>query len=256
MRKSPLRIPVQSLIEFKEQLVNDQLLDYVLFPLIALLWALHEWLRHWFGFAPQHIAASILTVIASVISVIGIIKYRKQLMRVNCRIQGENSVGQYLEQFRAYGYQVFHDVPGVRIKGKILNIDHVLIGPGGVFAIETKYQKKPTSGHCIVESDGSSVLINGVLPKPDPIKQALAQRNCLRSLLVKSTGQAFPVQPVVVYPGWLVQNKSPISTVQVLNEKMIQRLLNTSTIVLQEDQIHMAAYHLSRHIISTSKRAA
>lgn len=50
-------------------------------------------------------------------------------------------------EIRSYGfsndffrYQVFHDIPG---SGK-WNIDHVAVGPAGVFAIETKYRtKKP-----------------------------------------------------------------------------------------------------------------
>jgi len=44
-----------------------------------------------------------------------------------------------LEQMRELGYTAFHDIPGDGF-----NVDHALIGPGGVFAIETKaISKRP-----------------------------------------------------------------------------------------------------------------
>ena len=39
------------------------------------------------------------------------------------------------------GFAVFHDVPG----DKAFNVDHVVIGPQGVFAVETKGRGKPAS---------------------------------------------------------------------------------------------------------------
>ncbi|PTN31763.1 nuclease-related domain-containing protein [Desulfonatronum sp. SC1] len=63
--------------------------------------------------------------------------------RRNARLgfEGEMAVGQELNQLLANGYNVFHDYPA----GKF-NIDHVLVGPAGVFAVETKARSKPTTG--------------------------------------------------------------------------------------------------------------
>ncbi|HEX9145591.1 MAG TPA: nuclease-related domain-containing protein, partial [Candidatus Binatia bacterium] len=44
---------------------------------------------------------------------------------------GERDVGQKLEPLRKHGYQVFHD-----IIGDGFNIDHVLIGPAGIFTVQ------------------------------------------------------------------------------------------------------------------------
>ena len=38
------------------------------------------------------------------------------------------------------GYRVYHDFPGDKF-----NIDHIVVGPPGVFAVETKARSKPTS---------------------------------------------------------------------------------------------------------------
>jgi len=53
-------------------------------------------------------------------------------------IEGERAVGQFLERLREDGYHVFHD-----LTGDGFNIDHVLIGPAGIFTIETRTWSKP-----------------------------------------------------------------------------------------------------------------
>ena len=53
--------------------------------------------------------------------------------------EGERVVGELLESFTDAGWRVMHDVT-VGSRG---NIDHLLIGPGGVFTVETK---NPRSG--------------------------------------------------------------------------------------------------------------
>ena len=63
------------------------------------------------------------------------------------------------------------------------NIDHALIGPGGIFAIETKTISKPQSGKCEVSYDGNRVLVNGRAPDRDPIVQAKACARQLREML-------------------------------------------------------------------------
>jgi hypothetical protein len=54
-------------------------------------------------------------------------------------IEGEKAVGQFLERLREQRYQVFHD-----LVGDGFNVDHVLIGPAGVFTIETKTSSPST----------------------------------------------------------------------------------------------------------------
>ena len=52
--------------------------------------------------------------------------------------QGERYVAEELNRLMAFGYQAFHDVPFDNG-----NMDHVLVGPTGVFVIETKTPRKP-----------------------------------------------------------------------------------------------------------------
>ena len=75
-----------------------------------------------------------------------------------------------LEDLRAQGYAVFHDIPGDGF-----NVDHALIGPAGIFAIETKTRAKPADLAEILdtlvtlaEADrGESGRFGGRLPEGD-----------------------------------------------------------------------------------------
>ena len=58
-------------------------------------------------------------------------------------LRGERLVGEMLHSMLKDGFEVFHDFP-IEPDGKTGNIDHILVGPNGVFAIETKTYRKPT----------------------------------------------------------------------------------------------------------------
>lgn len=54
---------------------------------------------------------------------------------------GERMVGEQLDKAAIEGWRAFHDVPFSK-DGKNFNIDHVLVGPRGVFVVETKTRRK------------------------------------------------------------------------------------------------------------------
>lgn len=68
-----------------------------------------------------------------------------QKLRRDCYLGflGERALGEELNQLLANGWSVFHDAefsdnPGT----KSFNVDHVVVGTGGLFAIETKTRRK------------------------------------------------------------------------------------------------------------------
>ena len=78
--------------------------------------------------------------------------------------EGERAVGQFLERLREDGYQVFHDVVGPGF-----NVDHVLIGPAGVYSVETKTWSKPARGRATIEFDGERLHAVGGEARTEPI---------------------------------------------------------------------------------------
>ena len=159
-------------------------------------------------------------------------------------IEGEKAVGQFLERLREQGYQVFHD-----LVGEGFNVDHVLIGPAGVFTIETKTWSKPQRGDARIVYDGSTLTVAGREPDRDPLVQAKAQANWLRGLLFESTGRRMEVQPVVVFPGWFVEAASGAQrAVWVMEPKGLPAFLKNEPLRLPAEDVKLAAYHLARHV--------
>ena len=67
----------------------------------------------------------------------------KKLFNHYLGLKGERWVGDILNWMLKDGFEVFHDFP-IEPDGRTGNIDHILVGPNGVFAIETKTYRKPT----------------------------------------------------------------------------------------------------------------
>jgi hypothetical protein len=144
---------------------------------------------------------------------------------------------------RKRGYRAFHDVVG-----NGFNVDHILIGPAGVFTVETKTHSKP-KGNTHIVFDGQAVRVNGFEPDRDPIVQAKAQGSWLRELLAESTGRKFTVRSVIVYPGWYVdETHYKGNSVWVLEPKRLPIFLDQEPRRLSPEDIHLAAFHLSRFV--------
>jgi hypothetical protein len=120
-----------------------------------------------------------------------------QVRQMNLGSKGEQVVGQMLEELRGWGYQVFHD-----ICEDDYNIDHVLVGPGGVFAVETKTISKRVGAK--ITYDGQRVLLDGRQMDRDPVKQVIAIADRVREVLKRETGRTVEVKPVLLFPGWWV----------------------------------------------------
>jgi hypothetical protein len=76
--------------------------------------------------------------------------------------EGEEAVGQVLEGLADHGWGVIHDVSFGRG-----NIDHVVVGPGGILAIETK-------------SHGGKIFLDHLDPKM--LRQAYAEKKTLEEI--------------------------------------------------------------------------
>lgn len=97
--------------------------------------------------------------------------------------RGEEKVAGILETLPE-SYHVFNDFPAGRTR-----VDHVVVGPGGVFSIETKFWR----GRVTIE-DGH-VLLDGQLPDRSPVAQAVKEATLVRNTLAAAgwDGQVVPV---------------------------------------------------------------
>lgn len=129
------------------------------------------------------------------------------------------------------GYHVFND-----FKAGSGYVDHVVLGPTGIFSVETKCW----AGEVTVE-DGS-VLINGRLPSRDPVPQAVRECEQVRGSFA-AVGWKGRVVPVLVFAsdnfrasaievgGAVVMNSSGLvgaitAGSQIMSESEVRRLVS------------------------------
>lgn len=145
---------------------------------------------------------------------------------------------------------MFHD-----LVGDGFNVDHVIIGRSGVYTVGTKTFSKPTRKNAKVTCDGNKLLVDGRALERDPVTQSKAQARWVAEVLSESTGKPFKVRPVIVFPGWFVE--SSVSKVPdapwVLNPKAIPKVITNESLGVNEEDVKLAAYHLSRHIRTTAE---
>lgn len=126
----------------------------------------------------------------------------------------ELAIAQCLMPLIAEGALVYHDFPADKF-----NIDHIVIGQGAVFAIETKSRRKPAERG----QDSARVVYDGTRLKfpthveTKPVEQARCQAQWLARFLESGVGEAVRVIPVVALPGWYTQNSAQRPDVLVTN---------------------------------------
>lgn len=249
IKDKPLRTPGQSLEEQRRALIDDRFETWGLVAAFFVVMALVEWFRYFRPLPPQPWLLTACAVAMGGFAAWRLWRIWPRLLALRQGIEGEKAVGQFLERLRSQGYQVFHDV-----MGEGFNVDHVLIGPAGVFTIETKTWSKPARGDARIVYDGAGVSAAGRKPDRDPLLQARSQARWLGQLLAESTGKPLAVRPVVMFPGWYVE-AAPGSQheVWVMEPKGLPAFLAREQVRLQQQDVKLASFHLSRFIRSAER---
>ena len=204
-----LRSPGQSLKERIEE-INDRISDYLTFmfmgPLAMYAIVVSQYLT---STPPSPFLLILYLGVALGLSVFFSLKiFRLMRTRTHYRLgyDCELMVGQGLHSLLAEGFRVFHDFPADGF-----NIDHIAIGPTGVFAIETKGRAKSSTvenRNWEVRYDGRQLAFPG-WTETRPITQAVDQAKWLRTWLCQTTGNETPVEPVLAVPGWYIKRTGP-----------------------------------------------
>jgi hypothetical protein len=173
-------------------------------------------------------------------------KLRPLIRARNCYqlgFQGERYVAEELNQLLADGFRVFHDVP---FDG--YNMDHVLVGPTGVFVVETKTKMKPLlegEKQYRVEFDGEKLRFPNSWDA-DALDQIRRNRKTLSHWLSSATGDRVIAEGIVTMPGWLVE-RSARSNIHVVNPKEIRSLVTSmSGRTLTSAEIQRASHQLEQ----------
>lgn len=194
-------------------------------------------------------AVTLAVAILSGIVVLGLCVWRMVRQwreRSNCLLGwfGERVVGEQLQLATVHGWRVFHDVPS-----PTGNVDHVAIGLGGVFVIETKTRRK---GHARPGFDDHKVYFDGrdlVWPWGEDnhgLEQAEQNALWLTNWIRTEIGERVHASPILALPGWWLESKPARETrlCRVVNPKWLPGFLAKERPALTAKQVDLIALRL------------
>lgn len=133
-------------------------------------------------------------------------RYEDEIRTWRLGARGEQAVAESLadQKLAAAGYRSFHDVPG----DGPWNTDHVVVGPAGVFVIETKAcvrrkAKGDQPEHKVIY-DGKTLQFPWRFDDR-VVKQVESNANWVRKRIDAYAPNDIVVTPVIAVPGWYVE---------------------------------------------------
>ncbi len=243
IKRPPLQRGGDSLHERLLDVAFGQAMWWFIAATLFTMLALMEWMRFFVDSTPHPALWSAVALPVILIAIVKIPRALSRVRKLKLGRDGERSVAESLDALIAEGWRVFHDIPATGF-----NVDHVAIGPKGILAIETKTRSKPTDRDAqIVVSDDGVSLDGGPWDMTDMV-QAERQAAWLRKFLRENTATEFFVRPVLLFPGWYVnQNRSRKDT-WVLNPGQVGRWLDFEDDRLPKKEIALAASRLDSYL--------
>jgi hypothetical protein len=230
--------PAETLIYRRdERLFNDVILSIIAgTAYLGLL--LIFWINYYFPFKGSMWFVSITCIGIAAYFFLKAWKNYRAVKVMNVGIKSERDVGHFLQQTIApLGYRVLNS-----LSRNHHDIDHVIVGPTGVYCIETKNLQWMLDNP--VEFDGKEITINGKgLPHKDPIKQAKSAALEVSQFLQAHEIQQF-ITPVVLLPGRIIHG---IQTQQIIvgNMKIFEEYICGAKPILSAKQVKLFADVLS-----------
>jgi hypothetical protein len=249
IRELPLRPPGESLRQKIEALTGEQDSEMVGLAISAYI-SCAICLAATANIRGYLIGAGVCLFVLKVLTAVPkLLKLTRRKWTHQLRFVGEQLVAEELNQLLNYGYHVFHDVP---CQG--YNIDHVVVGPKGVFAVETNTRHRPTrkgkNTEARVRYDGDA-LFWPVGNETGPVDQAIFNGRSLGHWLGSATGEPVSVQPIVTIPGWTLEDNQK-HRVWLIRPQALRTIIEAQQDSVLPDQIQRIAQQVS-HRCRTDK---
>ena len=144
------------------------------------------------------------------------------------------------------GCHVFHDFPA----DPKWNIDHIIVGPSGVYVVETKTRRKRKAqkgkpDH-IITFDGDTLIFPHAEQSRYGLDQARDNAKWLSGYLSSATGEKVWVEPILTFPGWMINRRTNNASVQVLNPKEIAGVVLSRPARLTAQSIKQIVHQLDQ----------
>jgi len=172
----------------------------------------------------------------SVYILLKMLKLAKERRKERLGYKDDIVVGRELDRLISEGNHVYHDVPA-----EDFNIDHVVVGRTGIFAVESGARLKPARTNRL---DDATVEYNGqilMFPSGDDyrtIAQAERHASWISDWISGAVGIQVAARAIVALPGWFVKRTSA-EGISVVNPEQFPSLFR-----------HIKPRHLSDEMIT------
>ncbi len=244
IKDEPFPLAGESLRQRIDDELMDQVFFWILFVVIFAGLAIFEWMRLLFKMPLQPWPFTFAAIVVFILAFYRLRKAKEVIRRLTLGLRGEVIASQFFHrELAADHYQIIDD-----IQEENFNIDHVLIGPTGVYCVETKFWSLPESGEGKIEHDGRDLWINGYKEEGDtPIRQASRNAEHIESVIKKRTGLEYLVQPVVFFPGRQITRKAKNGPVWVVSFTGLIQFLQHEDARLSEETINALSRSLREY---------
>ncbi len=237
LRRRPAGESNRLRVERLDEKIDPWLMTVLVMPILFVLLLTFQ-KRSWIALLSALFVAAIFCLIAA--------RRLRPILRERAAyrlgFQGERYVAEELNQLLADGFCVFHDVPFDKY-----NMDHVLVGPNGVFVVETKTRRKRMAHgkeKHKVSFDGTRLNFPGGKWDTKPLDQARLNAKTVSQWLTSATSDQITAHAILTIPGWFVE-RSARSDVYVTNPKQIRSfVLNSTENPLTPEKIQRAIHQL------------
>ncbi|MFA7170893.1 MAG: NERD domain-containing protein [Candidatus Paceibacterota bacterium] len=247
LKNTPLRQAGESLNDKLQEILYVKIMSVIIAIFFVFFMAVYDLFRLYFNIEPRPSVWFLSGILLILFYRNKLQNYWQEAKNTGLGMRGERIVSEMLYGLKKDGYEIFNDL--INAKG---NIDHIIVGPAGVFTVETKTASK-AGGDQRISYDGENIRIDGWIPSRNIIKQALAEKYWLEDFIAQRTEKTVTIKvtPVVIYPGWFIDPSCHKSTeVMILNddEKGLPAQLQKMERTLSEEQIDILSKHIGDRI--------
>ncbi len=157
-----------------------------------------------------------------------------QIEQITLGERGERAVGEALEELENEGYRAVHSI---LLEG--CDIDHVLVGPAGVFVIETKFRR---GNGLITFRNGQGIFVGNKPRWNGAIQQAKRGASKVTNIVRDKCGLTEGVWPVVVFVGnWRIADEWASTDARVFTPDSLHHYILEQQPILKRIKVDLIA---------------
>lgn len=237
-----LQLAGQSLREKSERLFDDRFFPYLLLITFAFwIVCLVEWTQKIAGAHPDPRFWMLMSILLTIYGGSRVYRLYPKLGRLHFGGRRQQNIAEILDRIRAKGFVALHAV-----SHNGFNVDHIVVGPSGLYAIETKTR----TGSGTIEYRGDQeLLLNGRINDSPAVRQARTSAQAAHLHLKERLHECYWVNPLLVFTGeWRVQQSSRDFAIDVIMEDQLEDYFDRQQSELTSAEI--------AHICSQLERSA